>query len=743
MEAALPLCGLSPFPPADKERRSAVPSPVDISTPNMKKKKKKKRLEDDHSLLLTDGQALKQKKKREEEEEEDKHMHEKKEREERDEINMIPADGSTRKQKKKIRDEENRVVPAVGLTDQETKKKKTQDKVEDDNVLLPASAYTQKEKKNLEEAHSVFPADKSSRKKRKRQEEKDDIDDSVSTADELACKTKKSKKIEEAEDDDGVLLADVQKEKKKKKKKEKRQEENMLPVDSAANKHKKKKKKRDDEDEESIFPADAHTQTKQRTVEEEGGILLPGVQETEEMMRMEEEEVAAATEEINGSEARDGPVSLETDATVIGDDDDVLSPVLVAQLEEFVPNVRTRPLREIRKLLHHDLHRFQIFKEQGLQIRWGRFTREENQRIRDNMAHLLSVTGIASTEQLLFPHRYKDLEAEIRKLKKQHSFIEAIAEGIPRPCRQVLTRALKLDTTNHMGKFSEEELQHLIKLQKIHGNDWSIIAKKMGRSKFALQKRFAQTSSGRGTWTSEEEARLKEAVKAHLEVMARPSSADSKDGQLTLRQLCQRLPWMEISQYVRTRNWNQCRLKWFSVLRYRLAEKTHRKSPKGLRIKIQLISTLYALNIEDARDIDWEEVSEIVGGVTPVCVQKLFRSLKVCYVPGWSQLSYGEIIDFLQDRVAPRLQDQLCRYSQYVEEDEAEEQLPPNDSYALFDIFTSGEDGDFVEVDNTQRSKRRSDRWLECAPIPFEEVTQTTGDDAQPNGQSEPLTSDT
>uniref|UniRef100_A0A3Q2Z8E6 Transcription termination factor 1 n=1 Tax=Hippocampus comes TaxID=109280 RepID=A0A3Q2Z8E6_HIPCM len=599
----------------------------------MKKKKKKKRLEDDHSLLLTDGQALKQKKKREEEEEEDKHMHEKKEREERDEINMIPADGSTRKQKKKIRDEENRVVPAVGLTDQETKKKKTQDKVEDDNVLLPASAYTQKEKKNLEEAHSVFPADKSSRKKRKRQEEKDDIDDSVSTADELACKTKKSKKIEEAEDDDGVLLADVQKEKKKKKKKEKRQEENMLPVDSAANKHKKKKKKRDDEDEESIFPADAHTQTKQRTVEEE-----------------------------------------------------------------------------------------------GLQIRWGRFTREENQRIRDNMAHLLSVTGIASTEQLLFPHRYKDLEAEIRKLKKQHSFIEAIAEGIPRPCRQVLTRALKLDTTNHMGKFSEEELQHLIKLQKIHGNDWSIIAKKMGRSKFALQKRFAQTSSGRGTWTSEEEARLKEAVKAHLEVMARPSSADSKDGQLTLRQLCQRLPWMEISQYVRTRNWNQCRLKWFSVLRYRLAEKTHRKSPKGLRIKIQLISTLYALNIEDARDIDWEEVSEIVGGVTPVCVQKLFRSLKVCYVPGWSQLSYG---------------DQLCRYSQYVEEDEAEEQLPPNDSYALFDIFTSGEDGDFVEVDNTQRSKRRSDRWLECAPIPFEEVTQTTGDDAQPNGQSEPLTSDT
>ncbi|XP_051923856.1 transcription termination factor 1-like [Hippocampus zosterae] len=731
MEAELPLCGLSPFPPADKERRSAVPSPVDISTPNTKKKKKKKGLEDDHSLLLTDGQALTQKKKREEE---NKHMHEMKEREESDEINMTAADGSTRKQKKKIRDEENRVAPATGLTDQETKKKKTEDKVEDDNGLLPASAQKEKKKKkNLEEAHSAFPADKSSRKKRNRQEEKDDVDDGVSTADELACKTKKSKKIEEAEDDDGVLPADVQKEKKKKKKKEKRQEENMLSDDSAASKH-KKKKKRDNEGEESIFPADAHTRTKERTAEEEGGVLLPGMQE------MEEEEVATATattEENDGPEAGDGSVSVETDATAISDDADALPPVLVAQLEEFVPNVKTKPFKEIRRLLNHDLHRFQIFKQQGQQIRWGRFTPEENQRIRDNMAHLLAVTGIATTDQLLFPHRYKGQEAEIRKLKRQHGFIEAIAEGIPRTCRQVLTRAWKLDNTNHMGEFSDEEIRRLIQLQKIHGNDWSAIGKKMGRSKYALQKRFAQTSSGRGAWTSEEAGRLKEAVKAHLEVMVRQSSADSEDGKLTLRQLCQRLPWVEISQSVQTRNWTQCRVKWFGVLRQRLSEKSQRKSPKLLRIKIQLISTLYALNIEDCRDIDWEEVSEILGDVTPVCVQKIFRNLKVGYVPNWSQLSYGEIIDFLQDRVAPRLQDQLHRYSHYVENDEGEQQLTANDAYALFDIFTSGED--FVEVDNTQRSKH----WLERAPMTCEEVDQIMADDAQPNGQSEPLTSDT
>lgn len=366
------------------------------------------------------------------------------------------------------------------------------------------------------------------------------------------------------------------------------------------------------------------------------------------------------------------------------------------EMEEFIPNIKLKPPKTIQKLIKYDLHRFKAFKSQGIPLRTGPFTKAENQRLKRNAYDFMALTGIESISHLFFPSHFKDQKASIKKLCGLYKFHERLAEGIARPWHLVYIRGRKMfNEYNYKGRFTGQELHSLKKLHTLHGKNWKKISELMDRSEEALEKRFSQISINTGPWSTEETDRLLEAVKEILQGLTEPELQNQQGEKFIKKEkLYNNILWKDVSHMVATRSWTKCRHKWMCYLNRRMMQgggRTLGRGIKGTQAKVDLIRRLYELQVEDAVDVDWEEVAEAIGNVTPYHVQKQFFRLKVTKVPLWENKTFCDIVDYLYTKVLPVLAESLDTHEPEVRNDS------PREHFLLSEIF-----GPETEVDNVK-----------------------------------------
>ncbi|XP_016341828.1 transcription termination factor 1-like [Sinocyclocheilus anshuiensis] len=379
-------------------------------------------------------------------------------------------------------------------------------------------------------------------------------------------------------------------------------------------------------------------------------------------------------------------------------DEPEVDPNLLNELKEFCPEIESRSSHDINKMIMYDLPRFKEFRKQGIMLRHGRYSNAENERLRQNVRDFLALTGVKDAIKLFHPKRFPEETQELTKLKKVYKFFERIAEGIPRPCHNVFGRGRKVfDGGNYKGRFTKEEVKSLLKYHTLHGNNWQKISEMTGRSSYSLEKRFTQLNTARksGPWSAKEVQRLLRAVRGHIVTVLKSESPNKTTPKRVSREILYRkLPWFNISLKVKTRCWSKCREKWMSILAVQMSSGTCR-GRTSQEAKIRLIKAMYQMQVEDVTDVNWDDLTAVFGDVPPAYVQAKWHQFKVCYVPDWKTKCFGDIVDFLYEKVLPGM------VKDCEDLDDSELKVDQKQSFLLSDIFKDIEESGQKEDDNS------------------------------------------
>ncbi|XP_026083392.1 cyclin-D-binding Myb-like transcription factor 1 [Carassius auratus] len=235
----------------------------------------------------------------------------------------------------------------------------------------------------------------------------------------------------------------------------------------------------------------------------------------------------------------------------------------------------------------------------GHKWKQGMWSKEEIDLLMSNIEHYLKNRGIRDPAEIIF-----EMSKEERK-----DFYRSIACGLNRPLFAVYRRVLRMyDNRNHVGKYTDEEINKLKELREKHGNDWATIGAALGRSASSVKDRcrLMKDTCNTGKWTEEEERRL-------AEVVHELTGTEAGDV------VTQGVSWASVAELVGTRSEKQCRSKWLNYLNWKQSGGTEWTKEDD----INLVRRMAELGVDDENEINWDILA---GGWSSVRSPQWLRS---------------------------------------------------------------------------------------------------------------------
>uniref|UniRef100_A0A4W4EAG6 Cyclin-D-binding Myb-like transcription factor 1 n=1 Tax=Electrophorus electricus TaxID=8005 RepID=A0A4W4EAG6_ELEEL len=263
----------------------------------------------------------------------------------------------------------------------------------------------------------------------------------------------------------------------------------------------------------------------------------------------------------------------------------------------------------------------------GHKWKQGMWSKEEIDILMNNIDNYLKKRGIQDPTEIIF-----EMSKEERK-----DFYRSIAWGLNRPLFAVYRRVLRMyDNRNHVGKYTQEEIEKLKELRQKHGNDWATIGAALGRSASSVKDRcrLMKDTCNTGKWTEEEEKRL-------AEVVHELTGTEAGDV------VTQGVSWALVADLVGTRSEKQCRSKWLNYLNWKQSGGTEWTKEDDMCLVLRIVE----LGVEDENEINWDVLAEGWSSVrSPQWLRSKWWNIKR-QVSNHKDLPFPVLLKGLQDVV--------------------------------------------------------------------------------------------